>query len=210
MTQTVVESGRKKGSLYPLQSALLLLLPDVFEVASNLREARSSSTAKKVTFLDGLRKALRNRNDQAAYCLVALLRAARHFHAESESALMSYAMDVQDEVRDAVFRRFPAGSDASLFEQDILTAAFVSLAHLNFDMCAGSLAQTCLAPSAPLSFKIAVIQSCSHFARLDGSEKYQPLFVAASAFVQSQLKVRVPIPAMLRVIPASSPNRFLV
>lgn len=191
MTHTVVDNGRRRALLYPLQTTLLFLLPDVFEVASNLREAKSGSMAKKVGFLDGLRKALRNRNEQAAYCLVSLLRAARHFDAESDSALLSYAMDVQDEVRDAVFRRFSPGADNTLFEQDIMTAAFVSLAHLNFDNCVESLAPTCLAPSAPPSFKISVIQACSHFARLYGDGKYQPLFTAASAFIQGQLQVRL-------------------
>ena len=190
MTHTVVDNGRRRALLYPLQTTLLFLLPDVFEVASNLREAKSGSMAKKVGFLDGLRKALRNRNEQAAYCLVSLLRAARHFHAESDSALLSYAMDVQDEVRDAVFRRYSPGADNTLFEQDIMTAAFVSLAHLSFDSCVEALAPTCLAPSAPHSFKISVIQSCSHFARLYGDGKYQPLFTAASAFIQGQLQVR--------------------
>lgn len=190
MAQTVVDNGRRRAVLLPLQTTLLLLLPDVFEVASNLREAKSSSMAKKVAFLDGLRKALRNRNEQAAYCLVSLLRAARHFDAESDSALMSYAMDVQDEVNNAVFRRLTPGSDSVLFEQDVMTAAFVSLAHLSFESCVTSLAQTCLAPSAPISFKISVIQACSHFARLSDAENYQPLFTAASAFIQAQLKVR--------------------
>ncbi|KAI8235924.1 5'-3' exoribonuclease 2 [Colletotrichum sp. SAR 10_99] len=63
----------------------------------NLRDAKSGSMAKKVGFLDGLRKALRNKNEQAAYSLVSLLRAARHFVAEDDAALVSYAMDVQDE-----------------------------------------------------------------------------------------------------------------
>ena len=189
MAQTVVDNGRRRAVLFPLQTTLLFLLPDVFEVASNLREAKSSSMAKKVAFLDGLRKALRNRNDQAAYCLVSLLRAARHFNAESDSALMSYAMDVQDEVRDAVFHRLTPGADEILFEQDVMTAAFVSLAHLNLESCVASLAQTCLAPSAPLSFKISVIQACSHFARLSDADRYQALFTAASAFIQGQLKV---------------------
>jgi neurofibromin 1 len=147
--------------------------------------------AKKVAFLDGLRKALRNRNEQAAYCLVSLLRAARHFKAESDSALMSYAMDVQDEVKDAVFHRLTPGGDEVLFEQDVMTAAFVGLAHLNFESCVTSLATTCLAPSAPLSFKLSAIQACSHFARLSDAQRYQPLFRAASAFVQGQLKVRL-------------------
>ncbi len=191
MTQTVVDNGRKKGLLYPLQTALVLLLPDVFEVASNLREAKTGSVAKKVAFLDSLRKALRNRNEQAAYCLVSLLRAARHFDAESDSALMSYAMDVQDEVRDAVFRRFPTGADGFLFEQDILTAAFVSLTYLNFDVCVDSLAPSCLVSAAPQGLKIAVIQACSHFARQPNSEAYQALFDAAAGFVQDQLKASI-------------------
>jgi len=188
MTHTVVDNGRRRALLYPLQTTLLFLLPEVFEVASNLREAKSGSIVKKVGFLDGLRKILRNRNEQAAYCLVSLLRAARHFDAESDSALLSYAMDVQDEVRDAVFRRFLPGVDGVLFEQDIMTAAFVSLADMNFENTVESLAPTCLAPSAPHSFKISVIQACSHFARLGDAEKYQRLFTAASAFIQGQLQ----------------------
>ncbi|GAB1313117.1 Ras GTPase activating protein ira2 [Madurella fahalii] len=188
MTQTVGDNGRRKALLFPMQMTLLFLQPDVFEVASNLREAKGVGMVKKVQFLDGLRKALRNRNEQAAYCLVLLLRAARHFDAESDSALISYAMDVQDEVKDAVFRRFPPGTENVLFEQDIMTAAFVSLSHLNFETCVDSLAPACLAPSAPHSFKIAIIQACAHFARLGNREKYQPLFTAVSAFIQGQLQ----------------------
>ncbi|EJT70411.1 hypothetical protein GGTG_11435 [Gaeumannomyces tritici R3-111a-1] len=186
MTHTVVDNARRRALLYPLQTTLLFLLPDVFEVASNLREAKSGSMSKKVGFLDSLRKALRNRNEQAAYCLVSLLRAARHFSAESDSALLSYAMDVQDEVRDAVFRKVH-GADAFMFDQDILTAAFVSLAHLNFEICVESLCLTCLAPAAPHGFKIAVIQTCSHFARLRDNKRYLRLFAAAAPFIQGQI-----------------------
>ena len=188
MALTIGDNGRRKGLLFPMQMTLLFLQPDVFEVASNMRESKAAGMAKKVQFLDGLRKALRNRNEQATYCLVLLLRAARHFDAESESSLMSYAMDVQDEVRDAVFRRFAPGAEAVLYEQDIMTAAFVSLAHLNFEHSVGSLAVSCLSSSAPQSFKIAVIQACAHFARLGSSQKYQPLFTTASAFIQAQLQ----------------------
>ncbi|EAQ83903.1 hypothetical protein CHGG_10307 [Chaetomium globosum CBS 148.51] len=180
MTLTIGDNGRRKG-MFPMQMTLLFLQPDVFEVASNMRESKGASIAKKVQFLDGLRKALRNRNEQAAFCLVLLLRAARHFDAESDSALMSYAMDVQDEVRDAVFRRFTPGAEAVLYEQDIMTAAFVSLLHLNFEHSVESLAVSCLSSSAPHSFKIAVVQACAHFARLENNQKYQPLFSTAMA-----------------------------
>ena len=189
MAQTVGDNVRRKALLYPLQTALLFLLPDIFEVASNMREAKGGGVAKKVAYLESLRKMLRNKNEQAAYCLVSLLRVARHFDAESDSALMSYAMDFQDEVREALFRRAPITPEATLLDQDLLTAAFVSLTHLNFEVSVDSLAINCLVPSAPQSFKIAVIQACSHFARLDNAESYEPLFRSASAFIQFQMRV---------------------
>ncbi|CAK7566094.1 MAG: Ras GTPase activating protein ira2, partial [Sporothrix epigloea] len=188
MVQTVGDNVRRKVLLYPLQTTLLFLLPDVFEVASNMREMRGGGVAKKVAYLESLRKLLRNKNEQAALCLVSLLRVARHFDAESDSALMSYAMDFQDEVREALFRRAPTSPEATTADQDLLTAAFVSLAHLNFEVCVDSLAPNCLVPSAPESFKIAVIQACSHLARLENSKRYEPLFETASAFVQFQMR----------------------
>ncbi|KKY30300.1 putative ras gtpase activator [Diaporthe ampelina] len=198
MTQTVVHDNgradsvadgvRRKFLLYPLQITLLFLLPDVFEVASNLREAKSGSMSKKVAFLDGLRKTLRNKNEQAAYCLVLLLRAARHFDLESDSAFMSYALDVQDEIRDAVFRRNSSGPDSGLFDQDIMTAAFMSLTDLNYESCVESLAPSCLSPNTPLGFKIAVIQACSHFAGLQEADRYTQLYTIGFEFTLAQLK----------------------
>ncbi|GKT49449.1 neurofibromin [Colletotrichum spaethianum] len=204
MTQTVVDNGRKKGMLYPLQTTLLFLLPDVFEVASNLREAKSSSMAKKVGFLDNLRKALRNKNEQAAYSLVSLLRASRHFVAEDDAALVSYAMDVQDEVREAVFRR---GNDSSLFDQDMMTAAFVSLAELSLDSCVGSLNQSYLNLSSPLAFKTAVVQGCRYFARQSDSHIYEQLFAVAGPFMRTQLKVVADSPAESTTVALALPRR---
>jgi neurofibromin 1 len=190
MAQAATENGRRKGFFYPLQTSLLFLLPDVFEVASNLREAKSSSMVKKVSFLDGLRKALRNRNEQAGYCLVSLLRAARHFDVETDSALVSYALDVQDEVRDAVFRRLTSPVDSALFEQDMMTAAFVSLTHLNLDTSVSGFVESCIAPNAPNSFKLAAVQGCSYFAQQPYALRYHELFDTAVPFMRTQLEVR--------------------
>ncbi|KAI8668992.1 Ras-GAP domain-containing protein [Fusarium keratoplasticum] len=188
MAQAATENGRRKGFFYPLQTSLLFLLPDVFEVASNLREAKSSSMVKKVSFLDGLRKALRNRNEQAGYCLVSLLRAARHFDVETDSALVSYALDVQDEVRDAVFRRLTSPVDSALFEQDMMTAAFVSLTHLNLDTSVSGFVESCIAPNAPNSFKLAAVQGCSYFAQQPYALRYHELFDTAVPFMRTQLE----------------------
>ncbi|RGP66620.1 neurofibromin 1, partial [Fusarium sporotrichioides] len=187
MAQAATDNGRRRGLFYPLQTTLLFLLPDVFEVASNMREAKSSSMAKKVSFLEGLRKASRNRNEQAAYCLVSLLRAARHFDVESDSALVSYALDVQDEVRDALFRRITA-PEYGPFDQDMMTAAFVSLTHLNLDTSVSGFVESCIASSAPTSFKLAAVQGCSYFAQQPYALRYHELFDVAIPFMRTQLE----------------------
>jgi neurofibromin 1 len=192
MTNTMGDSGRWKTVLYPFQSALLFLLPDVFEVASNMRDAKSSSMIKKVAFLEGLRKALRNRNATAAYCLISLLRAARHFRLDSDSALLSYALDVQDEVREAVFRKPASGSDSSIFDDSLMTAAFVSLAYLNFETCQQTLAPLCLSINASQDLKVAYISACCYFARQSNVDTYQALFSKASGLIRTHLKVVTP------------------
>ncbi|EFY84834.1 putative neurofibromin [Metarhizium acridum CQMa 102] len=188
MTQTGIDQGRRRAVLYPLQMTLLLLLPDVFEVASNLREAKSNNLIKKVSFLDSLRKALRNGNERAAYCLVSLLRAARHFEAESDSALVSYAMDVQDEIRESVFSLSQTNIAIPQFDQDMITGAFVSLAHLGLDGSVETLTKACISSSAPDSFKIAVIQACSYFARQSETTKYSALQTRVLALIQSEFE----------------------
>ncbi|TWU75590.1 Ras GTPase activating protein ira2 [Metarhizium rileyi] len=188
MTQTGIDNGRQRAVLYPLQITLLLLLPDVFEVASNLREAKSNNLIKKVSFLDNLRKALRNGNERAAYCLVSLLRAARHFEAESDSALVSYAMDVQDEIRESVFSMSQFSVATPQFDQDMITAAFVSLAHLGLDSSVETLTKTCTSPHAPDSFKIAAIRACSYFARQSQTAKYSGLYASVLPLIRSEFE----------------------
>ncbi|KAH0600615.1 hypothetical protein MHUMG1_01613 [Metarhizium humberi] len=191
MTQTGIDHGRRRAVLYPLQITLLLLLPDVFEVASNLREAKSNNLIKKVSFLDSLRKGLRNGNERAAYCLVSLLRSARHFEAESDSALVSYAMDVQDEIRESVFSLSQSNIATPQFDQDMITGAFVSLAHLGLDGSVETLTKACISPPAPNSFKIAVIQACSYFARLarrSETAKYTALQTSVLVLIRSEFE----------------------
>lgn len=189
MTNTVTDNGKEKSIFYPLQTSVLFLLPDVWEVATGMRDVKSSSMAKKMSFLDGLRKAMRNRNSTAAYCLVSLLRVARHFDLDSDSALLSYALDVQDEIREAIFRRFSPGIDAAVFDCELLTAAFVSISHLNFEACKENLAPLCLATSSPQDFKIAFVSACCHFARQPNAESFQPMFSLISPFIHSYLRV---------------------
>ncbi|KAI1293389.1 GTPase [Xylaria venustula] len=188
MTHSLGDNGRRRSSLYPFQTTLLMLVPEVFEVASNLRDVKGSNMAKRVAFLEGLRKGLRNKNETAGVCLVILLRAARHFPPDSESAFLSYVMDIQDELRDAVFRRHHPVGDGILFEQDLTTAALISLIDLNLNVYVDSLAHICAQPSAPLSFKVAIMQTCSYFARKPNAQDYRRLYISVAGFIQQMLK----------------------
>ncbi|KAI1852569.1 hypothetical protein JX265_003051 [Neoarthrinium moseri] len=187
MSQTIVDNTRRRAIMSPMQMALLFLLPDVFEVASGLRDAKSGGMNKKMQFLDGLRKGLKNKSESAAYCLVMLLRVVRYLDLDSDAAIVSYVMDIQDEIRDAAFRR-ASNSEGAPFDQDLTTAAFISLTHLNFDSSVESLPQTCLHPSAPVTFKTAMIQACSYFARQANHLDYRPLLIETAGFIQSHLK----------------------
>ncbi|RDW66243.1 hypothetical protein BP6252_09878 [Coleophoma cylindrospora] len=193
MTNTMIDGGRRKALLFPFQISLLFLLPEVFEVASNMKDVKSSGITKKVQFLEMLRKALRNRNEPAIYCLTSLLRVSRHFTLDSDAALLSFALDVQEEVREAVFRKYTPGMDASIIDSNLMTAAFVSLTHLDFESCVENLTSLCLAQNSPQEFKIAVISSCSHFARQPNASDYQPLFSKVSDFMRMQLKAASPV-----------------
>ncbi|KAI1004136.1 Neurofibromin [Podosphaera aphanis] len=182
MSNTTIDGSRRKGLLYPFQTCLLFLLPEVFQVASNLRESKNSNISKKVHFLEILRKALRNRNETAIYCLTSILRVARHFPANSDAAILSYALDVQEEVREAVFRRY------TTIDVTLTTATFVSLTQLNLESCIETLMPLCLAVGAPQEFKIAVITACMHFAKQSNIQDYRQLFIKVSEFIRIELK----------------------
>ncbi|RFU34508.1 hypothetical protein B7463_g1822, partial [Scytalidium lignicola] len=188
MTNTMIDGGRRKALLFPFQMSLLFLLPDVFEVASNMRDIKSSSMSKKVSFLETLRKSLRNRNEAAIYCLTSVLRAARHFSPDSDAALISFALDVQEEVREAVFRRNPTGTDSFALDHGLMTATFVSLTYLDLESCIDNLVPMCLASNTPADFKIAVVSACSHFARQSNAEEFRPLFAKVAEYLRIQLK----------------------
>ncbi|KAI1278536.1 GTPase [Xylaria sp. FL0933] len=188
MAHSLGDNGRRRSSLYPFQTTLLMLVPEVFEVASNLRDVKGSNMAKRVAFLEGLRKGLRNKNETAGVCLVILLRAARHFPTNPETAFLSYAMDIQDELKDAVFRRHHPVGDGILFEQDLTTAALISLIDINLDVYVDTLTQVCAVTSAPLSFKVAIMQTCSYFARRPNAQDYRRLYVSVAGFIQHMMK----------------------
>jgi neurofibromin 1 len=144
----------RRTIIWPLQTALILLLPDVFWTLEMRSEQRGS---KKVAFLNDLRRSLRlaRSSDIAASCLIIMCRAGSLFPAESDSALLSFALDVQNEVTEEIFRRQQFGEDPSV-DRDIMIKAFVSSARLGVDSVVENLLPRCLDKNSPITFKITV------------------------------------------------------
>lgn len=198
----LVESGRSKALLFPFQISLLLLIPDVFELATSMPSANryaengtfpkaGSPIFKKIAFLDSIRKALRNRLPAAAFSLLLMLRTARHFRLESsDSAFLSYATEVEDDLTEAIFKNVASSKDPVLFDDTLLTTMFVSLAYSDIESCSTRIAPRCLAPNAPIQFRLAFVSACLFLAKQPENRIFTPLFTNASIILKKHLKVR--------------------
>ncbi|KAI9815632.1 MAG: Ras GTPase activating protein ira2 [Thelocarpon impressellum] len=179
MSNTMATDARLKEFLWPFQTSLVLLIPEVFWIAGNMKDANKGNLAKKAAFLSGLRQSLRSSrsSNTAAFCLVGICRVAHHFPVDSDAALLSYALDVQLEVREEVFKPAPS-DDERTFDLRLMTAAVVSLSHLNLDSILQHLVPWCFDNESMLQVKLAVFHSCAIMARQPDAERYDLLFAA--------------------------------
>jgi len=183
----MADSAKKRALLWPLQTSLVLLLPEVFVLASMLGEANRSINAKRVLFLETLRKSLRlpRSSDIAATCLVTICRAASHFAMDSDSAVLSFALDVQNEMREEIFKRHH--QEETMIDRDVMIKAFVSLCHLSKDQVVENLVPRCLDKSSPISFKISVFAGTAIIAAQDKTEEFAELYRAIAPDIREYL-----------------------
>ena len=193
MCNSTLDEIHRRAFLWPFQTALILLIPDVFHAAGTIGNAKSGTISKKVTFLEGLRKGLGSPRayDTAIFCLVGVCRIARHFPIDSESALLSYALDVQNEIRLEVFNQalsVPPPQDRPL-DIHLLIAAFVSLSYLDLDSIVESVVPKCFEQTSPIEFRLAVFGSCNIISQQSDADQYSQLFTAVAPHIWDFFKV---------------------
>lgn len=164
------DNSKRRSILWPLQTALVLLMPEVFWLAGMMSDTKgSAAAARKVIFLENLRKSLRlpRSSDIAATCLVNICQAASYFPPDSDSALLSFALDVQNEMREEIFKKqLPSPSmEESMVDRELMTKAFVSLCHLSIDSVITHLVPWCLDRNTPVSWKISLFAGASMLAQ---------------------------------------------
>ncbi|KAA8914567.1 hypothetical protein FN846DRAFT_896963 [Sphaerosporella brunnea] len=177
---SLTDSTKRRAVIWPLQTALVLLLPEVFVHADMSGSQRGNSLAKKIVFLNNLRQALRQPKsaDIAASCLITICRAGSLFTNDSDSALLSFALDMQNDLREEIFRKptpgVPTPEDG--VDRDVLIKAFVSLARLSVDSVVEHLVPRCLDKNSPMSYKIVVFAAAAVLASQPNPEQFGLLF----------------------------------
>jgi neurofibromin 1 len=177
---SLTDGTKRRAVIWPLQTALVLLLPEVFVHADMSGSQRGNSLAKKIVFLNNLRQALRQPKsaDIAASCLITICRAGSLFTNDSDSALLSFALDMQNDMGEEIFKKSPLGAPAAedVVDRDVLIKAFVSLARLSVDSVVEHLVPRCLDKNSPMSFKITVFAGAAVLASQPNPEQYAILF----------------------------------
>ena len=179
------DRARRKGVVWPMQMALVFLVPEAFWVAANMRDAKSGQVAKKAAFLESLRNSLASpRNHHAAlFCLVWLCQAATRYSFESESALYSYAVDLQTDVRRSVLQFTDMGSADHMPDRDMLVASIVALSQLDPDPICEA-APRMLNVNSPIALRIGLVGACSILAVQKDSNRFESLFELLAPFLR--------------------------
>ncbi|KAI9761574.1 MAG: 3-dehydroquinate dehydratase (3-dehydroquinase) [Chaenotheca gracillima] len=188
MAVSMADDPRRKIFMWPFQGTLLLLIPEVFWVAGDLRDSRNAHVAKKAAFLEGLKKSLRSsRNSSTAIlCLIGFCAVATYFPEDSDAALVSFVLDVQNDLRDEILRA-ATSPDSQRDELHLMIAAFVCLSRLNLRSVAEHLIPNFTKPDSPIYAKITLFASCVILASQPDSDEYRELYRGVVGFIRAYL-----------------------
>ncbi|KAI9261580.1 hypothetical protein BDA99DRAFT_547292 [Phascolomyces articulosus] len=187
---SLADTTRKKAVLWPLQTMLLILCPDVL-LASALSESRGVQN-KKTIFLSALKKSLKGTRmaELAAICYVDICKAATYVSKSDVSALRHIVPDIENELKEKLFDiQRPLIADSLMGNLGIiidhrclLADCLVAMFRLNPRGVIHSLFPTCLEDRAPTLFKMSLVKACLALA---GEENRLPWNPPVSALYDS-------------------------
>ncbi|SOV02504.1 related to neurofibromin [Ustilago sp. UG-2017a] len=163
---SLADTTKRKIAFWPMLTLLLILCPDlVGKAAVGENRKASGSLAKKLSFIDGLRKLPRNNAliDAATLCCVDLFKAAASVP-RSENGLRLIVHDLEAELKERLFdptrpQRPLAGSNRPI-ELMLMIDFFASLFRLDPQRTIRELVPICMSDSSPIHFKIALVKAC--------------------------------------------------
>ncbi|CEP17257.1 hypothetical protein, partial, partial [Parasitella parasitica] len=167
MCNVAADSSRKKSILWPLQTILLALSPDLL-VQAFLDDQGLQN--RRTAFPLQLKKALQSARTQeiAAICYIDLCKAATFISPQEDSILRHIAADVEDVLRDKVwdFSRSSAVDTLSsslgytISHQALVTDYLIARLRLDPKKTLATLVPTLLEEGVPIVFKQAFVSAC--------------------------------------------------
>ncbi|KAI8335906.1 hypothetical protein BC941DRAFT_429713 [Chlamydoabsidia padenii] len=167
------DTPRKKAALWPLQTVLLVLAPDLLLQAFL---DNPSSKNRRTSFLGTLRQSLRSArtSEIAAICYVDLCKAATYVPPTEESVLRHITADIEDELAEQIWNIAQATTqDNNTNNNNIINSTYDAQRLLTdylltrLQMCSTtslkSLLTTYFGDDAPLVAKRALVKACLLF-----------------------------------------------
>ncbi|ORZ22469.1 hypothetical protein BCR42DRAFT_406243 [Absidia repens] len=163
------DTPRKKAALWPLQTVLLVLAPDLLLQAFL---DNPSSKNRRTSFLGTLRQSLRSARtaEVAAICYVDLCKAATYVPPTEESVLRHITADIEDELQDEIWKIAMANNNdnstansTSYDLQTLLTDYLLTRLQMNADATLTSVLSFYFGDDAPLFAKQALVKACLLF-----------------------------------------------
>ncbi|KAI9486703.1 MAG: hypothetical protein EXX96DRAFT_550220 [Benjaminiella poitrasii] len=167
MCSSTADNSRKKATLWPLQTILLVLSPE-FLTQAFLNTAPVHN--RRGNFLTLLKQSLQTVRDSdiAAVCYVDLCKAATYVPPNNESILRSIAADVEADLKEKVWNfDKPLNSESTLAlsgytvdQQTLITDFLFSWIRLYPEDTLTNIIPPCIDENVPISFKLAFIKTC--------------------------------------------------
>ncbi|KAM6970361.1 neurofibromin-like [Aplochiton taeniatus] len=164
LVDSFAESPKRKAAVWPLQSILLILCPDIMHTI--LREVVPDSLSNKKVFLDSLRKALighggsKQLTESAAIACVKLCKASTYIDWKDHSVIFLLVQSIVADLKALLFnptKPFWRGVGSQSADVDLMMDCFVSCYRIDPDN--NQHFKVCLAPSSPSIFHLVLVNS---------------------------------------------------
>lgn len=179
---SLADTTRKKAILWPLQTMLLILCPDILTAAISTDKPIHS---KKTVFLTTLKNSLRpgRMAELAAICYVDICKAATYVaKSDASAALRHIVPDIENELKSQLFDSekplipdsLMSGFGIIIDHRSLLADCLVAMFRLNPRHALRSLFPICLDRRSPTLFKISMVKACLVIASEDNRLPWNP------------------------------------
>ncbi|KAI8068638.1 hypothetical protein BC940DRAFT_298677 [Gongronella butleri] len=177
MCSSSADNAKKRATMWPLQTILLALSPDLL-LQAFLDNA--SSQNRRTAFLGTLRKSLKTARhaDVAAVCYVDLCKAATFIRANDDSVLHHIASDIDGDLREKIWsshaESMPPSSAPPIDLLTLTTDYLLTRLKLDTQGTLNTLVQSCVEETTPIRFKLALVKACLIIAEEENRLPWNP------------------------------------